>query len=46
MFDQMAEICTMFGVLCQSVPTNSAANNSVFGPVSVLRYVQIKVPDL
>lgn len=45
-FDQMAKICTMFGVLCLSVPTNSAANNSVFGPVSVLRYEQNKVPDL
>ena len=32
--DRMTEICTTFGVLYQSVPSNSAVNNSVVGLIS------------
>lgn len=34
--DRMTEICTTFGVLYQSVPTNSAANDSVVGLTNIL----------
>ena len=31
----MTEICTMFGILYQSVPTNGTANNSAVGLMSL-----------
>ena len=34
--DRMTKICTMFGVLYQSVPFNRAANNSVVGLMNIL----------
>ena len=33
---RMTEICTMLGVFYRRVPTNSAANNSVVGMMSIL----------
>ena len=41
--DRMTEVCTTFDVLYQSLPANSAANNSVIGLMTILDAIRTNI---